>query len=254
MGDPVPAMLALLRSDDEHDREAVLAHLRTDQGLLERVHALARLQGVVPSPVADLVLEQHGPRLVASYRACSDVEAGAWILCQLGRPGIDHAAEGGGRLDALAARLDAAGDPGAVARALGQEFGFAGDSGDYDAPDNSFLDRVLERRLGLPIALTVLWLLCCRRRGLEARALAIPGHVFGAWSGGWIDCFTGGRPVSRADLDATAQRAGAPDAGPWLAGASDRELLQRMALNLAVGYRRRGDTLRCTLAVAMAQR
>src|SRR4051794_10277567 len=71
-----------------------------------------------------------------------------------------------GQLDALGAELRAlvdasAGTPEAQARAcaelLGDRHRFAGDRERYDDPDNSMLDRVLERRRGLPILLSVVY-------------------------------------------------------------------------------------------------
>jgi hypothetical protein len=65
-------------------------------------------------------------------------------------------------LDVLSASLDVS-DAGALARALFTDLGFAGNTVDYGDPDNSYLDAVLDRRLGIPITLSVLMIEVGRR-------------------------------------------------------------------------------------------
>jgi len=87
-------------------------------------------------------------------------------------------------LDALAARvralepgrLDALGRAQALRRVLADEEGFWGDGDTYDAPENSFLDRVLSRKKGLPITLAVVYLEVARRAGVPLFGVSFPGH------------------------------------------------------------------------------
>ncbi|HVH97314.1 MAG TPA: transglutaminase-like domain-containing protein [Enhygromyxa sp.] len=53
---------------------------------------------------------------------------------------------------------------------------FRGNMVDYDDPRNSLMDRVLERRLGLPITLSVLAIHLAERCGVELHGLGFPGH------------------------------------------------------------------------------
>ena len=60
------------------------------------------------------------------------------------------------------------------------EFGFAGDADSYDAPLNADLIRVLDRRRGLPVSLSLLYVAAARRIGWTAHALNTPysgGHI-----------------------------------------------------------------------------
>lgn len=57
-----------------------------------------------------------------------------------------------------------------------REMEFTGDEDSYDDPQNSFLDTVLRRRKGLPIALSVLTCEVAARIGVWAHGLALPGH------------------------------------------------------------------------------
>ena len=54
--------------------------------------------------------------------------------------------------------------------------GFAGNIRDYEDPRNSLMDRVLERRLGLPISLCVIAVHLAERCGVELHGIAFPGH------------------------------------------------------------------------------
>ncbi len=55
--------------------------------------------------------------------------------------------------------------------------GFRGDVDDYHAPQNSFLDQVLERRLGMPITLSAVVAEVASRVGLRMHLVGMPGHV-----------------------------------------------------------------------------
>jgi regulator of sirC expression with transglutaminase-like and TPR domain len=152
--------------------------------------------------------------------------------------------EGGARarLDALGAELAAAveatdGSPGAQATAcaavLGGAHGFLGDREDYDHPDNSMLDVVLERRRGLPILLSVVYLEAARRAGVPLAGVGLPGHFvvghFGAPQPVLLDPFAGGFPVD-GEVDAS-------DLVPW----TPPEIAMRMLNNLVGAFHRRGD-------------
>jgi regulator of sirC expression with transglutaminase-like and TPR domain len=96
------------------------------------------------------------------------------------------------QLDALAQSLDATNAP-ALAHALFVDRGFAGNTGDYGNPRNSYLDDVLDRRLGIPITLSVLMIEIGRRRGIAVHGVGMPGHfLVGAPAGGYFDPFNRG--------------------------------------------------------------
>nr|QKW93636.1 regulator of SirC expression [Cystobacter sp.] len=74
--------------------------------------------------------------------------------------------------------------------------GFRGNEEDYQSPDNSFLDLVLERKVGLPITLSVVYLEVARRAGIPLYGVPFPGHFLVACSAGdhklVVDPFHGG--------------------------------------------------------------
>lgn len=56
------------------------------------------------------------------------------------------------------------------------ELGFEGNQDDYYDPLNSLLHRVLERRTGIPITLSIVYMEVGRRAGLEVEGVGMPGH------------------------------------------------------------------------------
>jgi regulator of sirC expression with transglutaminase-like and TPR domain len=78
-------------------------------------------------------------------------------------------------LDLLAADAQTS-DADSLAHFLFEERGFAGNTVDYGDPRNSLLDDVLDRRLGIPITLSVLMIEVGRRRGIALHGVGMPGH------------------------------------------------------------------------------
>ncbi len=101
------------------------------------------------------------------------------------------------RLDGLASACEA--DAGAIARHLFVTEGFRGNTVDYGDPENSYLDVVLERRVGIPITLSILMIEVARRGGVPLAGVGMPGHfLVGAGDGVYFDPFHDGQ---RLDVD-----------------------------------------------------
>lgn len=91
----------------------------------------------------------------------------------------------------------------ALSRFLAEEEGFKGNTRDYYNSDNSFLNRVLERRVGIPISLCLVYQEVGRRAGLDIRGIGMPGHfiagVHGAEGRVLIDPFYKGRILTEEE-------------------------------------------------------
>ena len=90
----------------------------------------------------------------------------------------------------------------ALADVLGGEEGFAGDEDDYYHPDNCLLHAVLERRRGMPILLSAVWVEVGKRAGLQVDGVGMPGHFIvrvGTGSGVLVDPFGGGTRLTVDD-------------------------------------------------------
>lgn len=138
----------------------------------------------------------------------------------------------------------------ALAQVFAQEFGFTGDAASYDAPLNADLIRVLDRRQGLPVSLSLLYVAIARRLGWPAHVLATPGHVLvriGDEPYVVIDPFHSGDQLDERQLTALVQQftgEGAPLRPEYLAPAANRTVLIRLLQNQASRAEASGDATR----------
>lgn len=155
------------------------------------------------------------------------------------------------QLDALAQRARTAlvTDAARLCWFLAEAEGFRGNARDYYNPDNSYLDRVLATRSGIPISLALIYLRIAEALGLEAAGVGFPGHFLvriaapGSATAELIDPFTG-RTLSRDDCRAllhTGTRGTVGFSEQLLQPARKREILQRMLRNLKMIYLQRED-------------
>lgn len=135
-----------------------------------------------------------------------------------------------------------------LAELIASEAGLSGAAEDYDNPLNADLIAVVERRRGLPVALSILYVALARRVGWRAQALNLPGHVIVEIAGGvdsaLIDPFDHGIGISR-DRALEIARHGGGDAAPHsFEPMTNRQLLIRLITNQASRARSGGDTVR----------
>ncbi len=172
-----------------------------------------------------------------------------------------------GRFDDLAAPLAGGGlaslPPAAQADALSDylyaQLGFRGNEQDYYDPKNSLLPDVLDRKLGIPITLALVYTEVARRVGVRARGVSFPGHFLVRVDAQGtdddpvaVDPFFGGRRLDTQALEKLLERGAPPKKLPLaehLAPASPRTTLVRMLINLKWLYATRGDFARALLAL-----
>ena len=141
----------------------------------------------------------------------------------------------------------------ALSLVIAEEFGFVGDRETYDDPDNADLIRVIDRRRGLPVSLSILYVAAARRIGWTAEVLNVPGHVLVLVGGAApviVDPFRGGVLVDAQGLAGlvTPFASGATPAIQHIAAMPNRSVLVRLLLNQATraeaaGQGRRALTL-----------
>jgi regulator of sirC expression with transglutaminase-like and TPR domain len=131
------------------------------------------------------------------------LDVAAFCLAAHAHPTLD--------IDAACARLDelAAACPtptfDGMRSYLFETLGFRGNVNDYGDPENSFLDSVVERRVGIPISLAVVAMEVGRRIGTPVHGVGMPGHFLvmdAARDGVWCDPFHGGELL---DVDGCRQ-------------------------------------------------
>jgi regulator of sirC expression with transglutaminase-like and TPR domain len=158
------------------------------------------------------------------------------------------------RLDELAARSGTAGvdDPLRALHRLREflfdEEGFRGNAEDYYDPANSCLNQVLDRKLGIPITLSVLMMEVGRRVGRLVYGVGLPGHfVVSAVVGTdsvLLDPFDGGTVLTQetaADVVARAVGRRVTLTAGHFAPVAKRQILARMLANLKSAYVRREE-------------
>lgn len=179
------------------------------------------------------------------------LEQGAFLIARFGRPTLDPAPYVRW-LDETAAsirRASSSDEPYALLHALNvrlfQELGFKGNNTRYYDPSNSFLDRVIDTRLGIPITLSMLVLLLGRRLGLPLEGAGLPGHYMVRFSTVsnvfFLDPFHQGRLLTKAQCRQFLLRSGYVFREEFLAPTHDRETLARLLRNLLSIYQRGGQ-------------
>ncbi|MEL0081973.1 MAG: tetratricopeptide repeat protein [Gammaproteobacteria bacterium] len=134
-----------------------------------------------------------------------------------------------------------------LCRFIAEEQGFQGNNDDYYDPDNSYLDQLLERRMGIPISLALLYLHVGRGQGLQVEGIGFPGHFLVAVVVGeeraLIDPFVGCllSDTRLRHLLEQQQGPGAELQERFLRPVSARELILRLLGNLRSIYHQQGD-------------
>lgn len=260
------AVLALLDDPSPAVRKALLAHfssqgetartfledLASNGGRLLATHAKGYLE--------ELKFSDPATGFRDFIRSLNyELETGALLIARVVFPNLDIGLSCQ-RLDDLAARCrELFAEPLSVRekcriinRVLFHENGFRGNIENYTDPLNSFLPVVLERRKGIPISLSIVYLLVAHRLGLELEPVGVPGHFM-------IGCYVEERPFFIDPFDKGVFRtpeevfafllktgANAPKVTD-LAPAPVREVLCRSCRNLANHYAASGDTARAKL-------
>jgi regulator of sirC expression with transglutaminase-like and TPR domain len=142
----------------------------------------------------------------------------------------------------------------AVSRLLFEQEGFHGNTDDYYDPRNSFLNDVLDRRLGIPITLSALYMEVGRRAGVEVEGVSLPGHFVVRAAGLLVDPFHGGTVLTEADCQERLDRiyGGRVKLRPeMLAPCTAQDMLARMLRNLKGIYVKAEDYPRALRVVEL---
>jgi regulator of sirC expression with transglutaminase-like and TPR domain len=128
---------------------------------------------------------------------------------------------------------------------LFHEQGFCGNREDYFDPKNSFLNQVIERKKGIPITLSVLYMLVAQKIGLTIHGVGFPGHFMVKYSDDQeeivIDPFNGGDIRSVGDLRELLRAVHGAETilrPRLLVPATKKQILERMLRNLKMIYLR----------------
>ncbi len=172
-----------------------------------------------------------------------DVEEGIWMLCKTQYPEINISAYSAlvdsyaGELQEQINRNDKSEHIVAVMNEfLFSKLNFVGNEDDYYNPQNSYLNRVLDRRTGNPISLCLVYILLAKRLRLPISGIGLPGHFIcrfqSTTSELYIDAFNGGKLLSKADCIKYLIHTNHSLQDGHLAPVSARRILLRICANL----------------------
>ncbi len=124
------------------------------------------------------------------------------------------------------------------------EKGFRGNFENYYEPDNVFINRVIERRVGIPITLSLVYILIGRGANLPVYGVGIPGRFVVRYELNgfeiYVDTFNGGKLMSRTDCEKLISQLGYPKKQEYFLRATPESIVKRMFENLVVAYKNSG--------------
>ncbi|MFN2126662.1 MAG: transglutaminase-like domain-containing protein, partial [Anaerolineales bacterium] len=127
-----------------------------------------------------------------------------------------------------------------VSEFLNKNMGFRGNSTDYYNPDNSFIDKVLKTKTGIPITLSTIYILIARRIDLPILGVPMPAHFIVKYDDGtdeiFFDPFYGGKVYSRQECLKYLEQADIEDHNKVLDGCSNFDIILRMMRNIHLVY------------------
>jgi len=261
----IRALIRLLSDEDERVARTIAGKLTEigdpavpllREAEIEQPEMAARISGIMD--------DIRGQRLEGDFHTLSacdddnlDLEAGAFLIAQFAYPDLG-ASSYGDVLDAMAREVrerlgrKASGEEivKAINRYLFVEQGFAGNTHQYYDVDNSYLNRVLERKTGIPISLGAVYLLVGKRLKLPVFGVGMPGHFLVKYEADryriFVDCFNGGALLTQKDCARFLDQAGYGFDERYLQKTPSRAILIRMIKNLVAIYNEMEDVPKAT--------
>jgi regulator of sirC expression with transglutaminase-like and TPR domain len=128
--------------------------------------------------------------------------------------------------------------------------GFKGNTENFYEPENTFFNDVMERKKGIPISLSILYLLICKRLNLPTYGVNLPAHFIIKYVDDkdefYIDPYNNGIVISKSEAIKFLSRIGLTkedfDSISFLKIADDKDIIRRSLNNLVNIYTRSGDT------------
>lgn len=251
----IRAMIRLLSDDDERIVKTITGKLigmgTTAVPLLQEAEIedpeLSDRVTTILEEIRGSRLEQELAALVDHAEDTVDLQAGAFLIARYAYPHLDPEPYMR-QLDMMAADVRDCIGPRAsgeetvkiLGRYLFTELGFTGNTRNYYEPDNSYLNLVLERRTGIPISLSTVYLLIGQRLGLPVVGIGMPGHFLVKYDSDrykiFIDCFNGGSLLTERNCLRFLTEAGYGFDERYLQRSSTRAILIRTVKNLVAIY------------------
>lgn len=213
---------------------------------IEQPETAQRIEGVLDE-IRGGRLEEELRLLIEGPDDQLDLERGVFLLARYAYPGLDVDsytrkldAMAGEVLDRMGTRVSGEETVKTLGRYLFTEQGFRGNTKNYYEPDNSYLNRVIDRRTGIPISLSVFYLLIGKRLSLPVFGIGMPGHFLVKFEAEryriFVDCFNAGALLTEKDCQRFLLQAGYGYEDKYLQHSPTRAILIRMLKNLVAVY------------------
>ena len=251
------ALIRLLHDNDPETVRLVKEQLATDgEERLPELQELMRVDDKCVSEHARDVLaaisghnaEEEFSLLCHFFGDGIDLEQACWALARAMKPGLcilpfEHKLNIWGR-QFLVKLSGAVSNRERVIRLcsfLSGELDFRGNSDNYYCERNSLLPRVIETRSGIPLTLTLIYMMVGSRAAMKIEGVNLPGHFIARHGEVYFDPFHRGRILSRADVESILFRQGLELRDCHLLPATPRQMLVRMLTNLLYLYELQGE-------------
>ncbi len=259
----IRALIRLLSDDDDRIVKTISAKLveagcaaipLLQEAEIEQPEMAARIASVLDD-IRGGGIERELEELLQADPDHVDLERGAFLLARYAYPELDE-----GRyvqkLDEMAGearhRIGSRQGDEEIVKALGRylfvEQAFKGNTRNYYDADNTYLHRVIERRTGIPISLSTLYLLIGKRLGLPVFGIGMPGHFLVRYESEryqvFIDCFNAGAFLTERDCGRFLTQAGYGFDEQYLSKSTNRAILLRSLRNLVPIYHKQNDRVR----------
>lgn len=257
----IRALIRLLSDDDQRVAQTIAGKL-VEVG--DRAVPMLREAEIEQPSMAERIRrvldDIQGQRLEGEFHALSaatdetlDLETGAFLIARFAYPELDARAYRR-ILDSMAAeicerlgrRVSGEETVKIVNRYLFIEQGFSGNTKQYYDVENSYLNKVLERRSGIPISLSAIYLLIGKRLRLPVFGVGMPGHFLVKYETTryriFVDSFNGGALLTQRDCARFLEQAGYGFEERYLQKTPTRSILIRMLKNLVAIYNKMEQT------------
>ena len=235
--------------------EVVLHHLNQD--VINASEIQKKKWNLSYNTVISTIIRELFREFKAKWGNELDLEEGAFLIARFGYPQTDMSSYSD-LLNYYAAELDERlvqiEDPVEIIARINTYFfenkGFSGNKLDFYNKDNHFLNKVIEKKTGVPISLSVVYMLVTKRLNIPIKGIGMPGHFIIKYSDGksniYIDPFESGKITTKDDCVKILSAAGYEFKDEYLEAVTNQQILERMLRNLIISYERIGQEEKLT--------
>lgn len=258
----IKAIAKLLKTHDDSIFKLLEEQIKTfDSNLLREINNEIPLDDI-ETRRQFLDLAKSGKRSQLKERfsdwskdSLNDLEKGLFLIAQFDNPllDLDHYLKilnsWAISLNTNLQRIKIKDDPTSIINEVNHflfmELGFRGNKENYYDPDNSYIDKVIEKRLGNPISLSMIFLLLTKRIGLPFNGVNMPAHFLiqylDSFEPIYIDPFNQGELITRSMCQERIKTLKLNWQEEYLSSPTNKQIICRMIQNLVNIYHNEGD-------------